>query len=41
LKNIAYDATGGTEEPDLGEEIVGITKWFDGTVLDIIKRVKE
>ena len=41
LKNIAYDATGGTEELDLGEEIVGITKWFDGTVLDIIKRVKE
>jgi citrate lyase subunit alpha/citrate CoA-transferase len=41
LKNIAYDATGGTEELDLGDEIIGMTKWFDGTVLDIIKRVKE
>lgn len=41
LKNIAYDATGRPEELDLGDEIVGITKWFDGTVLDTIKRVKE
>jgi len=41
LKNIAYDATGEPEEPDLGEEIVGITKWFDGTLLDVIYRVKE
>jgi len=28
------------EKLDLGEEIVGMTKWIDGTVLDIIKRVK-
>lgn len=41
LKNMAYDATGRPEELDLGEEIVGMTKWMDGTVLDIIKRVKE
>ncbi len=41
LKNMAYDATGGPEELNLGEEIVGMTKWMDGTVLDIIKRVKE
>lgn len=41
LKDMAYDATGGPKELDLGEEIVGITKWFDGTLLDIIKRVKE
>jgi len=41
LKNIAYDATGGPEKLNLGEEIVGMTKWMDGTVLDIIKRVKE
>lgn len=41
LKDIAYDATGKPEELDLGEEIVGITKWLDGTLLDIIKRVKE
>jgi citrate lyase subunit alpha/citrate CoA-transferase len=41
LKNMAYDATGGPEELDLGEEIIGITKWFDGTLLDVIRRVKE
>ena len=41
LKNIAYDATGEPEEPDLGEEIVGITKWFDGTLLDVIYTIKE
>ncbi|RLF35373.1 MAG: citrate lyase subunit alpha, partial [Thermoplasmata archaeon] len=40
LKNMAYDATGGPTELDLGEEIIGLTKWTDGTVLDIIRRVK-
>jgi len=41
LKNIAYEATGGPAELDLGDEIIGMTKWIDGTVLDVIKRVKE
>jgi len=41
LKDMAYDATGGPVEPNLGEEIIGITKWFDGTLLDVIRRVKE
>ena len=41
LKNMAYDATGGPTKPDLGEEIIGMTKWFDGTLLDLIYRVKE
>jgi len=41
LKNMAYDATGIPAELDLGDEIIGMTKWFDGTVLDIIRRVKE
>ena len=41
LKDMAYDATGGIEKLDLGEEIVGITKWIDGSTLDIIKRVKD
>jgi len=41
LKNMAYDATGGPAKPDLGEEIIGMTKWFDGTLLDLIYRVKE
>lgn len=41
LKDMAYDATGGPKELDLGDETIGMTKWFDGTLLDIIKRVKE
>jgi len=41
LKNIAYEATGGPAELEFSDEIVGMTKWFDGTVLDIIKKVKE
>ena len=39
LKNIAYDATGGPQKPTLGNEIVGLTKYFDGTVLDNIYQV--
>jgi len=41
LKNMAYEATGGPQKIEFGEEIVGITKWFDATILDIIKKVKE
>ena len=41
LKNMAYDVTGEPQTLDLGDEIVGITKWIDGTLLDIIRRVKE
>ena len=41
LREIAYDATGGPAEVNLGEEIIGLTKYFDGTVLDNIRRVKE
>jgi len=41
LKNIAYNATGGPQVLKFTDEIVGITKWFDGTLLDIIKKVKE
>lgn len=41
LKDIAYDATGGPIKPNLGDEIIGITKFFDGTVLDNIYRVLE
>jgi len=39
LKNSAYDATGGPQIPKLGEEIIGMTKYFDGTVLDNIYQV--
>jgi len=41
LKNMAYDETGGPVEPNLGEEIIGMTKYFDGTVLDNIYQVLE
>jgi len=41
LKNIAYDATGGPEKLEFTNEIVGMTKWFDGTILDLIWKVKE
>jgi citrate lyase subunit alpha/citrate CoA-transferase len=40
LKNIAYDATGEPQKLYFDDEIVGITKWFDGTILDVIKKVK-
>ena len=40
LKDMAYDATGLPEKLDLSNETVGIIKWIDGSVLDIIKRVK-
>jgi citrate lyase subunit alpha/citrate CoA-transferase len=41
LKQIAYDVTGGPQNLELTDEIVGMTKWFDGTVLDNILKVKE
>jgi len=40
LKNIAYEATGGPQEIEFTDEIVGIIKWFDGTILDVIRKVK-
>jgi len=40
LKDMAYDATGGPQELEFEDRLVGCTKWFDGTVLDIIKKVK-
>ena len=41
LQTIAYDETGGPQEPTLSNEVVGITKYFDGTVLDNIHQVLE
>jgi citrate lyase subunit alpha/citrate CoA-transferase len=40
LKDMAYDATGGPQELEFTDELVGITKWFDGTLLDTIRKVK-
>ena len=41
LKQIAYDETGGPQKLEFTDKIVGIIKWFDGTVLDIIWKVRE
>jgi len=41
LKTMAYNATGGPQELLFDEDIVGLTKWMDGTVLDVIYKVKE
>lgn len=39
LNKIAYDATGGPQDKKLGSNIIGITKYFDGSVLDNIYQV--
>ena len=39
LKEMAYEETGGPQEPNLGKDIIGMTKYFDGTVLDNIYQV--
>jgi citrate lyase subunit alpha/citrate CoA-transferase len=39
LKEMSYEATGGPQEPNLGKDIIGMTKYFDGTVLDNIYQV--
>lgn len=41
LKTMAYEATGTPQQPVLGDDIIGIIKWFDGTILDMIRVVKE
>lgn len=39
LKDLAYEKTGGPVEVKFGDEIIGITKYFDGTVLDNIRNI--
>ncbi len=41
LRDIAYEETGGPPELNLGDKIVGVTKWRDGSVLDSIYQVLE
>jgi len=40
LKEMADKETGGPPEVDFGDEIIGITKWRNGELLDVIYRVK-
>ena len=41
LKNSAYDETGAPEKLEFTDELVGMTKWFDGSLLDLIWKVKK
>ena len=41
LKNRAYSETGDPKKLEFTNKLVGMTKWFDGTVLDLIWNVKE
>jgi citrate lyase subunit alpha/citrate CoA-transferase len=40
LKDMAYKETGGPQKLEFEEKLVGCTKWFDGTILDNIWKVK-
>jgi citrate lyase subunit alpha/citrate CoA-transferase len=40
LKDMAYDATGGPQKLEFEDQLVGCTKFFDGTILDNIWKVK-
>jgi citrate lyase subunit alpha/citrate CoA-transferase len=40
LQEMAYDATGRPQDLEFEDTLVGMTKWFDGTVLDLIRKVK-
>jgi citrate lyase subunit alpha/citrate CoA-transferase len=40
LRDMAYNSTGGPQDLEFEDKLVGCTKWFDGTVLDVIKKVK-
>ncbi|UCB57944.1 MAG: hypothetical protein JSV67_04875 [Thermoplasmatales archaeon] len=40
LKEIAYKQTGGPQKLEFEDKLVGCTKWFDGTILDNIWKVK-
>ena len=41
LKDLAETFTGKPERPEFDEEIVGIVEYRDGTVMDVIRKVKQ
>ncbi|MGH4139206.1 citrate lyase subunit alpha [Clostridium sp.] len=41
LKNLAESFTGIPEKPEFDEEIVGIVEYRDGTIMDVIRKVKQ
>lgn len=40
LRDMAYSITGKPEPPQLGDYVVGVVEYRDGTVIDMIKNVK-
>ena len=40
LKEEAEQICGKPEEAELGDEVVAVIKWVDGTVIDVVRRVK-
>jgi citrate lyase subunit alpha/citrate CoA-transferase len=40
LRDMAYNSTGGPQNLEFEDKLVGCTKWFDGSILDVIKKVK-
>jgi citrate lyase subunit alpha / citrate CoA-transferase len=41
LRQAAYSQTGAPRPPEVTERLTGITKWVDGSLLDVIYQVKE
>ncbi len=41
LKDLAENFTGIPEKPEFDEEIVGIVEYRDGTIMDVIRKVKQ
>jgi len=41
LQQAAYTQTGAPRPPEVTEKVAGITKWVDGSLLDVIYQVKE
>ncbi len=40
LKKIAYDLCGKPEEPNVTEEVIAGIQWIDGTLIDVVYKVK-
>ena len=40
LRKLAYDITGSPPEPDFEDRIIGIIEYRDGSVIDVVRKVK-
>ena len=41
LKDEAENICGKPEKPEFDDQIVAAVKWVDGTVIDVVKRIKK